>query len=271
MSCEEPYSMESLTMMVLNELKSINKNVTNGLHSLQNEMTAFQRDIKEEIRSLIKKMEEKIQETSHSNIVDVNGFPGESMVGQSPCDVVAYEESVFCESGWDNDEETKEEEFILTSIEEHESSDEESEMVNWIVKEPKTRRQNVKVKRAKKGKLKRDSSKTLLTFCKICQRSFHLKRLFKRHMQLAHMEERPFHCPHCVSKFRRIDHLNAHILIHTGEKPFSCEICGRGFKTKSDMKRHCQIHTKHDVYVCEVCEAKFTFKSALQRHMKTEH
>ncbi|CAK8682507.1 unnamed protein product [Clavelina lepadiformis] len=274
----EPYSMESLTMMVLNELKSINKNMTNGLQSLQNEMTAFRRDVKEEIRSLIIKEERTIKEERLSpTIVDVNGFPGESMVGQSPCDVVAYEESVFCESGWDNDEENEEikeeeEDFVFTPSMEHHDNSEEPETVHQVLEKIKIRRQNVKLKKVKKRNLKQNSSETSQMFCKICQKNFHLNVNYKRHMQLAHKEDRPFQCTYCGSKFPRVDHLNDHVLIHTGEKPFSCETCGQGFRRKCDKNRHWhRMHNKPRSYACLLCQDTFNFKSGLRRHMKEEH
>ncbi|ORX47343.1 hypothetical protein BCR36DRAFT_355984 [Piromyces finnis] len=57
---------------------------------------------------------------------------------------------------------------------------------------------------------------------------------------------KPFKCMTCLRSFRRMEHLNRHILTHTGERPFKCEVegCGRCFSRQDTLLRHLKIHNK---------------------------
>ncbi|ORY03996.1 hypothetical protein LY90DRAFT_215370 [Neocallimastix californiae] len=57
---------------------------------------------------------------------------------------------------------------------------------------------------------------------------------------------KPFKCMTCLRSFRRMEHLNRHILTHTGERPFKCEVegCGRCFSRQDTLLRHLKVHDK---------------------------
>lgn len=50
--------------------------------------------------------------------------------------------------------------------------------------------------------------------CKICQKSFTLKRYLNRHLKYTHSQERPLNCDHCGRGFKRKHNLISHILTH---------------------------------------------------------
>ncbi|XP_018024864.1 longitudinals lacking protein, isoforms A/B/D/L isoform X1 [Hyalella azteca] len=56
------------------------------------------------------------------------------------------------------------------------------------------------------------------------------------------VDERPFPCPFCESRFKKKQHLQNHERIHTGEK-YLCSMCGQGFSRRHILKHH--IYRKH--------------------------
>ncbi|KAI8904958.1 hypothetical protein DFJ77DRAFT_243232 [Powellomyces hirtus] len=54
--------------------------------------------------------------------------------------------------------------------------------------------------------------------------------------------ERPHQCSECGLWFRRLEHLQRHVLVHSGAKPFECSVCKRGFNRFDALQRHSKMH-----------------------------
>ncbi|KAL2839346.1 hypothetical protein BJY01DRAFT_237136 [Aspergillus pseudoustus] len=45
-------------------------------------------------------------------------------------------------------------------------------------------------------------------------------------------------CPQCHASFRRLEHLERHLLCHRGDRPFCCTFCTQSFKRSDVLQRH---------------------------------
>ncbi|KAK8197306.1 uncharacterized protein BKA78DRAFT_75953 [Phyllosticta capitalensis] len=50
--------------------------------------------------------------------------------------------------------------------------------------------------------------------------------------------EKPYECPTCQARFRRLHDLKRHTKLHTGERPHTCPKCGRKFARGDALARH---------------------------------
>ena len=74
--------------------------------------------------------------------------------------------------------------------------------------------------------------------CDKCEKCYTSNTSLAQHIDVIHLDKRPFVCNECGKQFGRRGSLKIHILIHTKEFPFWCEHCFEGYKEKQILKRH---------------------------------
>lgn len=59
------------------------------------------------------------------------------------------------------------------------------------------------------------------------------------------IENRPFVCSICTTRFKNKQFLQRHMISHTSLRNFLCEMCGKSYKYKKGLNRHIQkIHSE---------------------------
>ncbi|CAI9592569.1 unnamed protein product [Staurois parvus] len=66
------------------------------------------------------------------------------------------------------------------------------------------------------------------------------------------MEEKPFSCLECRTRFILRAQLMSHKRTHTIKKLFTCSECGKDFRQKSELARHQRIHTAEKPSSCSL-------------------
>ena len=107
--------------------------------------------------------------------------------------------------------------------------------------------------------------------CEVCQKSFHSKTNFNRHIR-THTGEKPYVCSTCDKRFATKQNLKIHQATHSNEKKYECDICPdeRCFKTKNQLNRHKKLHFEPK-QSCKYCNKKFYTSSSLKTHEKRKH
>jgi len=80
--------------------------------------------------------------------------------------------------------------------------------------------------------------------CRFCTLSFVRKYDLKRHVKAVHLREREHACQDCGCKFKRRQHLDAHMNQIHQKTSFVCEHCSRDFTSYTNMRRH--VRTFHE-------------------------
>ena len=110
-------------------------------------------------------------------------------------------------------------------------------------------------KKSSKGK---QGQKKFKNQCEECEQSFKFKSGLKKHMKIAHEENKPYKCGFCIKRFRSKGGLQGHInKFHEGRDPFQCTLCESGFITIRSLKYHTsQCTSVHEEKNQEAQEAK---------------
>lgn len=120
-----------------------------------------------------------------------------------------------------------------------------------------------------KQHMKRHREKRLLKKCPMCNQR---PRNFEKHMQMKHLNNRPYKCGFCDASFRTNLTRIVHIRGHTNEKPYSCDICGKAFSSQSGLYKHgIQVHTIQRPHPCSQCDRHFGSPSELREHTFAIH
>ncbi|CAK8690654.1 uncharacterized protein LOC143448802 [Clavelina lepadiformis] len=102
--------------------------------------------------------------------------------------------------------------------------------------------------------------------CSYCPGSFSEKSTLMKHLDV-HSSSVQFECKFCKRVFSRGALLKRHIRTHTGEKPFRCETCKKGFSSKWGMDQHVKTHTGERPYRCTYCNQSYGQKRSLNIHL----
>uniref|UniRef100_A0A3B4VDU3 C2H2-type domain-containing protein n=1 Tax=Seriola dumerili TaxID=41447 RepID=A0A3B4VDU3_SERDU len=103
--------------------------------------------------------------------------------------------------------------------------------------------------------------------CPECGKKMRRMRILQIHMKI-HSAEKPFGCDVCGERFRRKIHRKKHMKVHRGERPFGCDICGRRFKSRGYLFCHMKVHTGEKPFSCDICGKEFRAKWCLIGHMR---
>ncbi|XP_068115145.1 zinc finger protein 271-like [Hyperolius riggenbachi] len=80
--------------------------------------------------------------------------------------------------------------------------------------------------------------------------------------------ERPFTCSVCGKCLAHKRNLLAHQRSHAGERPYSCSVCGKAFSRRSHLFSHQKVHTGERPHSCSECGKRFIEKGNLLRHQR---
>ena len=93
--------------------------------------------------------------------------------------------------------------------------------------------------------MKRCGEKTFRCTVDGCSEAFYTEREQQKHVDVVHLNIKPFHCEVCGESFAQKHLLNGHKLIHSDKRTFICPFCGKGFKQSATLYRHkksCQLN-----------------------------
>lgn len=105
----------------------------------------------------------------------------------------------------------------------------------------------------------------------LCEASFTTQRSFKAHMNVVHINMKPFVCEICSKGFAT-NQLTVHLCSHSADRPYCCamEGCNGSFSTSAYLKLHVNsVHLKIRPFVCEICSKSFATNQKLIRHSRS--
>ena len=107
------------------------------------------------------------------------------------------------------------------------------------------------------------------TQCDLCGKSVVYLPLHKKHVH--ENIEKSYQCNECDTTFKLVEQLKRHVeIVHLNIKPFKCETCFKEWPTSGKLTRHIDtVHLNKKNYHCPICDT--SFKSELKRHMKSHH
>ena len=108
------------------------------------------------------------------------------------------------------------------------------------VKENQTKNEDIPLNKNQEADLPKEKKKYE---CKICDKSFAVKRSLNRH-KFMHKDDNPYKCITCSKACSNKSDLKKHERIHTGERPYNCKYCLKTFNSTSHLKRHERVHTR---------------------------
>lgn len=130
--------------------------------------------------------------------------------------------------------------------------------------------------------------------CHICEDQFNNEDVLERHVQVVHIEKRPFHCNSCQRGFYSKANYEKHVKnrlcdgnyrdlkneksIETPSKNskvvgqlFECCYCSKQYSSKYNLRYHEQRHIGKFNFKCQLCQQGFIIKSDLVNHMARKH
>ena len=109
-------------------------------------------------------------------------------------------------------------------------------------------------------------------FCSKCGKSY-TRISLRKHFRTCG-EEPALKCTFdgCTKAFREQNKLQQHINVdHLNIRPYECEICGASFGTVPCFKKHKLIHSDERTCICPFCGKGFKQSATLYRHKKSCH
>ena len=109
--------------------------------------------------------------------------------------------------------------------------------------------------------------------CTACGRACKYKRNLQEHTRLAHESAPPrYKCGECGKAFKDHDDYESHRNLHVEAKPFECPSCSKKFRRLRSQKKHaavCQRNPPAPSVPCERCETSYTSLHLLRQHEGT--
>ncbi|KAG6832902.1 hypothetical protein H0H92_004786 [Tricholoma furcatifolium] len=75
----------------------------------------------------------------------------------------------------------------------------------------------------------------------------------------------------CTQTNKRRDHILIHMGSHLDQRPFPCAYCPSRFLRKNECKRHEASHSGVKPFLCETCDSAFVRQDLLKRHTARAH
>ena len=105
--------------------------------------------------------------------------------------------------------------------------------------------------------------------CNVCKQTLHTANSVYLH-SMRHSGTRDHLCNVCGARFKRKQHLIAHVTIHESEKEmFKCPSCEKVFTDKKNLRKHLELNHKDIAdnfkydYTCEICDKDFAYKVSI--------
>ena len=128
----------------------------------------------------------------------------------------------------------------------------------------------LKSKWALKYHMQSEHKKGTIT-CSECNLTFHTKKLFLQHENIAHSTDKKFECTHCGKRCGNLTFLKTHLMRHE-EANFPCSHCPKVLRSSYTLEDHeRRYHTVEKPFECSLCEKSFVSKRVLSQHMKGAH
>ena len=110
--------------------------------------------------------------------------------------------------------------------------------------------------------------------CTECQYAFESALHLQYHINAAHLKLKPFKCDQCSystsAKYSLKEHSFNHF--HQNLRPHKCNDCGKSFVRKNKLKIHINaVHLKLKPFKCSTCDASFARNEDLKKHIKNIH
>ena len=101
--------------------------------------------------------------------------------------------------------------------------------------------------------------------CKLCMKVFPHRAHLKEH-EVSHLDEHPYSCPKCHTKFKRKNAWKKHMrTIHPkSSDQVSCS-CGKVFPSQESMEKHQEC--SGNVFLCPTCGVYYKTQASLDNHM----
>lgn len=118
--------------------------------------------------------------------------------------------------------------------------------------------------------MKMQHLKVGIYWCKICNKIFDKRKIFRIHQRKHHWNESMIvFCEVCGKECKTMRFLKLHKVVHNDEKLFKCDICGASFKLELTLSTHLRIHNHDDKYLCRGCNTSFNMKPMYYEHLNT--
>ena len=99
-----------------------------------------------------------------------------------------------------------------------------------------------------------------------CGERFRFYKTLSDHINIIHMGEKPYKCPHCNYTSKYKPGLNIHLQLHSGEK--QCPHCDYTSKYKQDLNIHLRTHSSEKPYKCPHCNYASKYKHIQKIHLR---
>ena len=109
--------------------------------------------------------------------------------------------------------------------------------------------------------------------CTECQSVFTSALTLQYHINAAHLKVKPFKCDQCSYSASAKYSLNEHDrFVHQNLRPHKCSDCGKTFARNDKLKIHVDaVHLKLKPFKCSSCDALFARNWELNNHIKDVH
>lgn len=105
--------------------------------------------------------------------------------------------------------------------------------------------------------------------CDLCDFKTRTRAYLIPHMNMKHLNIKPYKCEICVYSSVNKDALRNHMKYNHGPA-IKCETCEKVFKSGQGLRNHMKMHENPNGYFCEICKKRHQTYDALEIHIRSE-